>query len=71
MNKIPRFMKEYANYQISSIQGYDLMQEKFKTYGIDNVRRVLRNFEKGLITVEEAMDNVTHVFRDLKEEANV
>lgn len=71
MNKIPRFMKEYANYQIRSIQGYDLMQEKFKIYGVDSIKRTVRNFEKGLITVEEAMDSMTNVFKNFQEKDNV
>ena len=57
MNKVPRYMKEYANYIVKSCY------EKFKSglYNYEwlesaqNAEKIVRTFERGLITENETM----------------
>lgn len=62
MNKIPRFVKEYAAYQKRSIKEYDLMRMDYKEKAIKKVDGALRVLEKGLITVDEAMNLIMKCF---------
>ena len=55
MNKIPRYMKEFANAQRKSYISYELMQEKYKNEALKNIECILRNTEHGLITINEGM----------------
>lgn len=55
MNKIPRYMKEYANAQRKSLKNNELMQEIYKTMAMEKIDRILRNVERGLITIDEGM----------------
>lgn len=55
MNKIPRYMKEYANAQRKSYADNDLMQKKYKDAAMEIIERVLKNTERGLITINEGM----------------
>lgn len=62
MNKIPRFVKEYAAYQKRSIKGYDLMKADIKEKAIKKIDRTLIVLERGLITVDEAMNLIMKCF---------
>ena len=55
MNKIPRYMKEYANAQRKSYVDNELMQKKYKDAAVEIIERILKNTEYGLITVNEGM----------------
>ena len=55
MNKIPRFMKEYANFQKQSICNGELIKQEIKDKATENVDKALRTYERGLITINEAM----------------
>lgn len=55
MNKIPRYMKEYANAQRKSYASNELMQEKYKDVAVEVIERILKNTERGLITINEGM----------------
>lgn len=55
MNTIPRYMKEYANAQRKSYADNELMQEKYKDTAIEIIERILKNTERGLITIDEGM----------------
>lgn len=55
MNKIPRYMKEYANAQRKSYVDNELMQKKYKDTAVEIIERVLKNTERGLITINEGM----------------
>lgn len=55
MNKIPRYMKEYANAQRKSYANNELMQEKYKDTAVEIIERILKNTERGLITINEGM----------------
>ena len=55
MNKIPRYMKEYANAQRKSYVDNELMQKKYKDTAVEIIERILKNTEYGLITVNEGM----------------
>lgn len=55
MNKVPRFMKEYANFQKQSICNGELIKQDIKDKATENVDKALRIYERGLITVDEAM----------------
>lgn len=55
MNTIPRYMKEYANAQRKSYVNNELMQEKYKDTAVEIIERILKNTERGLITINEGM----------------
>lgn len=55
MNTIPRYMKEYANAQRKSYANNELMQKKYKDTAMEIIERVLKNTERGLITINEGM----------------
>lgn len=55
MNKIPRYMKEYANAQRKSYVNNELMQKKYKDAALKIIGNVLKNAERGLITIDEGM----------------
>lgn len=55
MNTIPRYMKEYANAQRKSYLNNELMQQKYKDTAIEIINRILKNVERGLITINEGM----------------
>lgn len=55
MNIIPRYMKEYANAQRKSYINNELMQEKYKDTAVEIIERILKNTERGLITINEGM----------------
>ena len=55
MNTIPRYMKEFANTQRKSYINNELMQKKYKDAAIKVIDNILRNTERGLITINEGM----------------
>lgn len=55
MNTIPRYMKEYANAQRKSYISNELMQKKYKDAALEVIERILKNTERGLITIDEGM----------------
>lgn len=62
MNNIPRFVKEYANYQKKFAQTLPNKEHAKKaTKVIENAVKLLK---KGLLTVSETMDIITHCFAD-------
>lgn len=55
MNTIPRYMKEFANAQRKSYENNELMQKKYKDTAVEIIERILKNTERGLITINEGM----------------
>lgn len=55
MNKIPRYMKEYANAQRKSYANNELMQKRYKDAAMEVIEHILKNTESGLITINEGM----------------
>lgn len=55
MNTIPRYMKEYANAQRQSYADNELIQKKYKDVAVEIIERILKNTERGLITINEGM----------------
>lgn len=55
MNKIPRYMKEYANAQRKSYSNNELMRKKYKDAALEIINRILKNVERGSITIDEGM----------------
>ena len=62
MAKIPRFMKEYANYTKQSISNSKLMKKEIKEKAIAKVNKALQLTEKGLITIDEGMKSIMNCF---------
>lgn len=60
MNKIPRFVKEYANYQKKFAK--TLPNKEYTDMANERINRVIRSLERGLITVNEAMNAIYHCF---------
>ena len=54
-NKMKRFIKEFANYQIKGYTENELMRNDVREAEIAKIRQAVRLEEKGLITVSEAM----------------
>lgn len=62
MVKIPRFMKEYANYQKQSISNCELMKQEIKEKVFTKIDNALRATERGLITIDEGMKSIMNCF---------
>lgn len=60
MLKIPRFMREYANYEIKCYQSNKLMRPEAKEIYINAISGAVKDYQKGLITVEETMRIITN-----------
>lgn len=58
MLKIPRFMKEYANYMKRELAENDLMNGNIKSEWINGIDDALARYERGLISVWEAMSKI-------------
>lgn len=48
-------MKEYANAQRKSYASNELMQKKYKDAALEVIEDILKNTERGLITINEGM----------------
>lgn len=55
MNKIPRFVTEYANFSKKSVEACELMQECFKKEKIRQIENAVTLLRRGLITIGETM----------------
>ena len=58
MLKVPRFMKEYANHRKEEIK-HHVVNKELITCSIDQIDKAVKCYEKGLLTVEEAMTMIT------------
>lgn len=70
MNKTPRFLKEFAHYQISEARKLEsLFPENTEIYEkvILTCQRVFRAYEKGFITINESMKLIASAFTDAAE----
>ena len=64
MNKIPRFMKEYAKYQIDTMAENNLMGDVPKVKATNKICKAQKAYENGMITVNEAMNMICNCFTD-------
>lgn len=48
-------MKEYANAQRKSYTNNEFLQEKYKDAAMEIIERILKNVERGSITINEGM----------------
>ena len=55
MNKVPRFMKEYAAYRIKKISSNELMSQVAKDKATKKINDTILCFRRGLITIDEAI----------------
>lgn len=58
--KIKRFVREYANYQIGFIKK-NVFSARQQAEEIERVESIVRNCERGLITIDEAMKMLSRV----------
>lgn len=58
--KIPRFMKEYANYAKKAIANSALMEETIKEKLSEKVDQALQLVARGMITVDEGMKMIAN-----------
>lgn len=58
MNKIPRFVIEYANYQKKCIKENSFMGEDVKATSYNIIEKSIMNLERGLITIRECMEAI-------------
>ena len=65
MAKIPRFIKEYANYTKKSIFNSELMMDEIKQKTIVKIDKALQLTEKGLITIDEGMKLIVNCFEEV------
>ena len=62
MAKIPRFIKEYANYTKKSILNSELMNDEIKQKAIKNIDRALHLTKNNFITIDEGMKLILKCF---------
>lgn len=62
--KIPRFMKEYASYQIKTMCENNLIDEAVKAKAVAKIAKAESLYGSGLITVDEAMNMIYNCFTD-------
>ena len=62
MVKIPRFMKEYANYTKKSILNSELMNDEIKQKAIKNIDRSLHLTKNNFITIDDGMKLILKCF---------
>lgn len=55
MNKVYRFMKEYANFQKACLDACDLMNDGIRQEMKNLIDIYIRKYERGFITVDECM----------------
>lgn len=58
MLKVPRFMKEYANYRKRFIKD-NVLNKELMVESIYRIDEVLSAYKNGIITVTEAMQEIT------------
>lgn len=63
-----RFIKEYANYQKSTLASFELMKPEFKKMVEDVIDGGLKARERNLITVDETMKMIADPFSYLLNE---
>lgn len=57
-----RFIKEFARYtQAQIIGGFDGLGKREKEVRIANINNVIDNFDRGLITVNEAIQTILNI----------
>lgn len=56
-----RFIKEYSNYKIKTINNNESMQMEFKIEKIEKIYHILKMREKGLITIDEVMKIISEI----------
>ena len=56
-----RFVKEYASYKIKTFTGNALMNNDVRDEKIEEIRKIFRFYEKGLVTTDEAMKMIAEV----------
>lgn len=62
MAKIPRFMKEYANYTKKSVLNSELVNDEIKQKAIKNIDRALHLTKNNFITIDEGMKLILKCF---------
>lgn len=55
MNKVPRFMKEYAAYRIKEISSNELMSQVAKDKAAKRINATIICYKRGLISIDEAI----------------
>ncbi len=62
MQKIPRYMKEFANAQIADCRAKMWMNPEAKQMYIDAINKALSHYKLGLCTVRETMVKIAYPF---------
>lgn len=53
--KEPRFLREYISYKAKQIKSNPFWSDERKAEAIEANQKILRNWKRGLITIDEAM----------------
>lgn len=61
-NKVPRFVKEYANYKKKQIKENDFVLPDTRNELASHVEKTVKVLERGLITVDEAIDCIHSIY---------
>lgn len=59
--KVKRFVKEYASYKRHKIEKEMDDRNRFKEVYLYEIDNVVRNLERGLITIDEAMRIISEI----------
>ena len=62
--KVERFIKEYANSKKKSFIENDLMKEDIKQKALIKIDTILKERERGRITIDETLLSIINVFED-------
>jgi hypothetical protein len=62
--KLERFIKEYANSKKKSFIENDLMKEDIKQKALIKIDTILKERERGRITIDETLLSIINVFED-------
>lgn len=62
MVKIPRFMKEYANYTKKAVFNSELMNDEIKQKAVKKIDRALYLAKNNFITIDEGMSLILNCF---------
>lgn len=65
--KTPRFLTEFASWQKKQFQGNELMRPEIKAYGLKEIETALQLYERGMLTIHEAVDTINDPFRRLSQ----
>lgn len=60
--KEPRFLREYISYKTKEINSNPFWSDERKAEAIETNQKILKNWKRGLITIDEAMKCIAETY---------